>query len=1586
MLKNMKKLLTALAALLMIAALVPASAENEAMLQLTFIGMYVNSDGTYTARNLPGQFEVLQNGKKVGVITSDESGSQPFTLSKAGNVQLMPVMDTIPEEIAVNENGYVVSIVPGQFNVAPVVVYAEAGLFAVHTESSASFVLINERGEDVLRFSTDSRGDYALPTSIAAGQYTLRMEEASLAISKWRDKIINIEPYVNEDSVLYVDASYFYYPEITLKPATPTPEATATPAPTSKPTSSMFENVKTGADTQDEPEATATPVPTATPTATPVPTDGTLVLNVYGKDASADFTVAAGGVTYHEGTLTTGTSSRVPGLPVGNYIVTVNMDNDVMLTELNGYASIQRRSAQWLVSITAGKTSLYDVELSLVGSVTGTLSGVEGANLVSISGSEIYNLTATDRFAQSGMIPDAYAVTVVLPHGEYYGDGWTFVESAGQMLAITRAVVEGGSEIELPEIAAKVFGEVGGVVWSRNEKPMSGVQVVICDLAGNELLSTETDKEGRWHIVSLEEGIYAVQYRGSSRSAFATGTFEISELSRSPELQVIESAPASVLVQVFVDENNNGVWGKNEPYMPGAVIQLVKRMGGEDVVMASAVTDRDGCARLTAPAGKYTLRCELPEDYGYGKIGEKDLISNSAMDQEISRVQELKDVSLSTDAEKEIGIGAVKMATLTGTVWEDVNGDGLWQKSEPGVEGMRIVAEGLRNGLVYETRTDADGRFEISQIRNGTYEVTYHVPNGYVATIKGNGNQQQRSLMTTEADRKGVDQVVFDKGITVDEQNIGLVREAAIIGYCFLDENYNGYFDEGERPVSGVEVELIRQSNSKRLQTATSGADGSFRFGNVRGDTFKVKALLPKDTTYTIRVPGDWDANQFEPREGKREQTVTGVTVKNGETFNMVIGAIRYGSISGVVYEDDNFSGSWETGEKIVAGMAVYLLDDSGDVVQVIKTNKNGAYTFENLAPGEYSLKMTAKTGYAFTQTGAGSVIENRGGGEGQSELFNLKLGQTLNNRDIGMIVPAVVRGVAFADANDNGLYDSGEKGLVGTVVSLMQEDGVVDSMKVKADGTFVFDSVLPGRYYLRYELPDNGVFSPRVQGGNQVVGEGSDGAGDWFNVKVGQEWVAPVCGGLDLGIVTGYAYADSNGNGEQDADEALLAGMTLVLTPSREELEVRTAVTGADGAFSFEALRPDQYTLTVNCPEGYVLSRMDNVTLGLAHGLAEQSITLKVGMGNAWTEQALGCVLPASYSGAAWLDENMDGLHGEDEKPAAGETLKLYDQNTSDLIATIVTDEQGEFTAEGLAPGAYKLVFDLADDVQSSVTGDTTFIEDGDALVMENIVIAEGTHVSGARLGLVRETTLSGLVWLDSDGETLPVEGAEITLEDGAGEEQTFITAADGRYTFEGLTPGQYRISVVLPEGCVAIEPGDRRLAEGAQVSILESTEANIGESGWITVKMAEHQLALDIGSVRPGRLGDFCWLDLNGNGLQDGDEGGIPGVEILLIRNGVVAARAISDQYGYFVIKNLYPGEYIIRAVWPEVVKPTQQRTDLPMIVSVIGENGESGLVAVVSDGANYDADLGFVLVDGKTYPAGYGEGATQNWEFDR
>ena len=289
MLKSVKKMVLLLAALLLLLSALPALADGTTQLQLTFIGMYATSGGGYAARNLSGTFEVERNGVVVGTITADANGSAPIALNGGGNVVLRPVMDTIPDEIPVNQQGYTVSIVEGRTNFAPVVVYAQAGLFRVHTESQAHFSLISEEGDIVLSFSTDSKGDYSLPTAIPAGQYTLRMDSASLAISKWRDKIISIAPYTGPDSVVYIDASYYYTPQITLRPSTPTPPPTATPAPV---TTQAAETPKPTESLPDVQETPATPTPS--PTATPKPTSGLLVLQGMGDaGAEASFSVTS---------------------------------------------------------------------------------------------------------------------------------------------------------------------------------------------------------------------------------------------------------------------------------------------------------------------------------------------------------------------------------------------------------------------------------------------------------------------------------------------------------------------------------------------------------------------------------------------------------------------------------------------------------------------------------------------------------------------------------------------------------------------------------------------------------------------------------------------------------------------------------------------------------------------------------------------------------------------------------------------------------------------------------------------------------------------------------------------------------------------------------------------------------------------------------------------------------------------------------------------------------------------------------------------------------------------------------------------
>ena len=196
---------------------------------------------------------------------------------------------------------------------------------------------------------------------------------------------------------------------------------------------------------------------------------------------------------------------------------------------------------------------------------------------------------------------------------------------------------------------------------------------------------------------------------------------------------------------------------------------------------------------------------------------------------------------------------------------------------------------------------------------------------------------------------------------------------------------------------------------------------------------------------------------------------------------------------------------------------------------------------------------------------------------------------------------------------------------------------------------------------------------------------------------------------------------------------------------------------------------------------------------------------------------------------------------------------------------------------------------------------------------------------------------------------------------------------------------PGSYQLDVTVPEGCVIIEPNDHRLS-GDQISVITDTVNRKGTSDMIDLKMAQDQMKMDIGCVLPGRMGDLCWVDLDGDGLQGMNEPGIPNVKIVLMRDGTAVAETVTDQYGFYRFDDLYPASYTLQVTAPAEVKPTKHRTDIPMISSVLEEDDreicESVEIQVESDKANYNADIGFICRKNGVYPAGVGEGKTQKW----
>lgn len=1056
---------------------------------------------------------------------------------------------------------------------------------------------------------------------------------------------------------------------------------------------------------------------------------------------------------------------------------------------------------------------------------------------------------------------------------------------------------------------------------------------------------------------------------------------------------VPEIAPAqagadsgAVRVRAFVDSNNNGEFGLNEQ---GASKIALYMVAADGTLVASAVTGSDGMAVLDGlEPGTYRLRAVLPEEMIFSKASKRTGIDSSCMGLSSEGTQDSAPMTVKKGETLETAVGVQKGLTVSGTCWLDENGDGIMGRDESRVAGARITMKGQKNGLEFETFSGENGEWKITRVRAGFYDLTSYVPDGMMFTRYSKTGGKNRSIFTAEGKTRSTKTLDTNDGKSETDQNIGFTRAATISGICFLDENYNGLYDEGEPTLAGVKLTATKQAKEEDVATAQSGEDGTYLLTGLRGNTYRIRALLPDDGSDFTMVSQDPAGNHFKSRDNRRENFLYDFVILDGEQRMVNVGAIYYGSVSGTVYMDSDFSATKNGKEKAAQGIQVTLKDADGNTVDTKQTSAKGEYTFSGLVPGTYSLRMTARAGYAFTRTGEGNVMLNLNRGEGYSEPFRVAIGTAVTGMDAGMIEPATVEGAVFADRNDNGLRDAGEEGLTGTVVRLMSEEGEAFSAEIGKDGEFLFDAVMPGKYYLRYELPETGIFAKLTAGGNEISGEDGAGQTEWFSIATADHREGPVCGGLTLGRIAGTVFRDHDGSGIRTEDEEPVSGAEIELIPAREDLEPLLAKTGADGTFLLADLHPDQYTIRVTLPDGLVTSRLPGTDLPLTAGMAEQRPEIEISMGEIREDQQISAVLPAKLSGQVWLDENNNGRMEPEEKTPKGTALTIQDEETGSVFATLTTDEEGRFSAAGMIPGRFTVFYGLDAESDSAPAGDSTFAKEGNRLIMKGMAFGEGESRDDLLMGLVRFTSLAGTAWIDRGGTVENLAGVTVLLENAEGEKlQDAVTGEDGTYRFSGLMPGDYRIRAELPEGYLAAEPDDERLQNGL-ISVMTETSGRKGASDLISLRMSEDQLKLNLGSVLPGTIGDYCWLDENENGWQDGGEYGIPGVRIELQRNGVTVAETVSDQYGLYWFREVYPAVYTLKITPPEEIKPTQKRTDIYLIVSSVNETEDAVCftdpIAVQSDVTNFNVDLGFVLRKAGVYPPGYGEGKKMDWSL--
>ena len=1035
--------------------------------------------------------------------------------------------------------------------------------------------------------------------------------------------------------------------------------------------------------------------------------------------------------------------------------------------------------------------------------------------------------------------------------------------------------------------------------------------------------------------------------------AYADGDFHL-------DVSLREGVKLAVVV--YEDENANGQQGTYEEGVPNVKVDL---LDGEEVV-ASGVTYRKNGVTLMAEPGDYVLRATIPDTLAFTVKGKHSIMEGEG-DTAVSDI-----ITLSAEEKNKEYIAVRETGSFTGMAFEDVNNNGILDEGDEPVAGVTVYLKGERTGTERQITTDETGVYNFLRLPGDRYTVTATLPEGMLYARYSQQGGDLRSIFTGE----NLERVFSVKnGQVTESKHVGVIQRGVISGFAFLDLNYNGVPDEGEPGYAGVTLQAIKNSDGEAVAKTVSLADGTFLLENMRSSTYRLRAILPDDgSIFTVTAEGAIDqVNLFEQRSNRREFTVAPIVLTSGQEGRALVGVALSATISGTVFEDKDYNGRLNGEEKKLSGIDVRAVDMNGTVVSEAVTAKNGTYTLDGIMPGSYIVQVQRKKDHGFTrlrpQEQGGSFVTVLEGQYGVTDPIDVAMGEEITGVNAGMLPSATVSGVFFHDANDNGLMDSGELGMMGAEVRLLSADGEIDLYQSPAeDGTYFFDGVMPGEYTISYLLPEHTEMAKTMAGGNTVAHAGLTTTTAPFTVQMGEACTMPMAGAVTLGSFVGGVFNDANASGVCDAGEAMLGGAVLTaVSSSGEEFTVTADVSGA---FALTSLRPDDYTLTITLPDGYIFT--DSLS---ADGLTLNTVNAQT-FACPWqalinrSEKAVGAVQPASIHGQIWMDENKNAVQESGEWIMEGLTLALIDEATG-LQAAQTTSGADGFLFENVRPGVYTVQFELPEQSTPAGAAASTFSFSGSAMVHSGVAVCEGESIRGLSTGLVSTTSIGGTAMLDVNGQRTPVSGVAITLWQNGAFAATTVTDENGFFRFDGLWPDNYALSASAPEGLIFVRPGDPNYASGE--SIIASVEYGMSDTFFLS--MAQHRLAENILYIKAAKVGDVVWLDENRNGLIDGGERLMPGVTVRLTQNGTTVYETVSNEYGYYFFGDVYPGEYTLEATAYEALTPTYSVSALRIISSCLtggdGLNAWSDPFRVESGERNLNFDLGYMLRDGQRIP---------------
>ena len=837
-----------------------------------------------------------------------------------------------------------------------------------------------------------------------------------------------------------------------------------------------------------------------------------------------------------------------------------------------------------------------------------------------------------------------------------------------------------------------------------------------------------------------------------------------------------------------------------------------------------------------------------------------------------------------------------------------------------------------------------------------------------------------------------------------------------------------------DSPFEGVTVRLldadgnpVKDSSGADITTKTD-ADGKYTFTRLPLGSYKVE-VVPG----AVKVDGtDVNLSDYKQTYGygsstKRSEAGKGklvtptaieLTAAAPNATKIDFAFVKPASVGNFVWFDANKDGIQDADEVGVAGVTVTLtdavgnpvIDLDGNPVKPVTTDANGKYEFTNLMPnverivanpGEQNYKVTFTPPAGYSATKSYAAADGEKDSNGAESDVTLTEGQNDETVDFGLVADGTIGDTLFWDVDNNGGSEpsGADKPLAGVTVKLTYTTpaGVEKTLTTVTDenGKYSFKDLAPGDYVVTVDKASLATVCPEctaqthAPSGDLTASEGqelsltskvtlSPGAmtnnnQDWAFTGVANTAIVKAiadpaevpAGGFTPGTSVTYTLTVTNEGPSPAtgviAQDKLPSGVTFVSAQGDGTYDAASGKWDLSGeVIEKGATRTLLITVTIDA------SAAGSVVTNTA------TIEKQDQIGDKKPDNTSSVPLTAGYTiaGKLYNDANASFSSDNGENPYSGVTVALLKKDGTPVLdkdgnpVTAVTDADGKYSFSGLPLGEYKV--SVVDPTSGPLAGTKpTEAYTGRYKTTADVTIkAETGSVIDVNFGFVKPASVGDYTWMDvdrdglQDGDEPALPGVTVTLtyEDGSavtdasGNPVAAVTTdANGKYVFENLLPGGYKVSFQAPAGYEATtsDAGDDR-----------ALDSN-GASASVTLAQGQTDDTIDFGAVGTGVIGDQLFLDVNQNGGNAPDAGDKPlaGVKVTLTWTGpggiTRTYETTTDAEGQYKFENLLPGDYKV-SIDPETLQTAEPLLD----VLTHSPAGDVENKTVVSDATKADS----------------------------